>query len=237
MTTRPTTIITHRLSSHRRRPGAASTIAEPVRPGAVRRSGPCAARVVVLAAAMASLAAQPLPPDQMAARLREGGYVLLVRHASSPREVPGRETVDPANTNLERQLDEAGRRDAAAMGAALVSLRIPIGAVLTSPAYRAMQTVKLAGLASPVVVDELGDGGRSMTGPTEAQVMFLRAKAAERPRQGNTVLVTHQPNLARAFPEWGASVEQGETVVVRPDGRGAFTVLGRIPIAAWPGLR
>jgi len=49
--------------------------------------------------------------------------------------------------------------------------------------------------------------------------------------------VTHQPNFARAFPGWGASVQQGETVVLRPDSKGGFTVAGRIPIGEWPRLR
>jgi hypothetical protein len=44
------------------------------------------------------------------------------------------------------------------------------------------------------------------------------------------------PNLARAFPDWGA-VADGETVVLRPDGAGGTTVLGRIRIEDWPALR
>jgi len=57
------------------------------------------------------------------------------------------------------------------------------------------------------------------------------------PRSGNTILVTHQPNLARAFPNWGPGVADGETVVLRPDGKGTVTVVGRITIDEWPRLR
>ena len=41
-----------------------------------------------------------------------------------------------------------------------------------------------------------------MQGITEAQAGWLRSKVVELPRSGNTILVTHQPNLSRAFPDW-----------------------------------
>ena len=169
--------------------------------------------------------------------LQGGGCVLVMRHASSPREVPTKDTANADNTTLERQLDEPGRRGASAMGNALRTLRIPIGSVLSSPTYRAMETVKLAGLKSPTVVKELGDGGQSMQSITEAQAAWLRRKVAEVPQSGNTILVTHQPNLSRAFPDWGATVVDGETVVIRPDGKGGIAIVGRIPIDDWTRLQ
>ena len=123
------------------------------------------------------------------------------------------------------------------MGEAIRTLRIPIGKVLTSPTYRAMETVRLARLGSPTVVNDLGDGGQSMQGITEAQAAWLRSRVTETPRSGNTILVTHQPNLSRAFPDWGSSVADGETVILQPDGKGGSAVLGRIPIEEWSRLR
>jgi phosphohistidine phosphatase SixA len=192
--------------------------------------------IVIGLPASASLGAQTQMPDQLAAQLRQGGYVLVVRHASSPGTLPTKEQARPGNNTLERQLDDAGRRDAAAMGDALRTLQIPIGTVLTSPAYRARETARMARLDAKTA-NELSDNGQSMEGVTETQAAWLRTKAAERPATGNTVLVTHQPNVARAFPGWGAGVQQGETVVLRPDGNGGFTVAGRIPIREWPRLR
>jgi phosphohistidine phosphatase SixA len=191
----------------------------------------------LLLVAVAAIAGQTRSPEELIGLLRQGGYVLVMRHASSPREAPAPAQANPDNPRLERQLDEAGRRGAAAMGDAIRRLQIPIGAVFTSPTYRAMETARLARLDRPQAVDELGDGGQSMQGVSEAQASWLRNRVSETPRSGNTVLVTHQPNLARAFPEWGPSVADGETVVLRPDGRGGVTLVGRIPINAWPGLR
>lgn len=188
-------------------------------------------------AAVAVMAGQTSSQDELINRLRQGGHILVMRHASSPREAPSKEVANADNTKLERQLDEAGRRGATVMGEAIRALRIPIGVVLTSPTYRAMETVKLARLDSPTAVNELGDGGQSMQGITEAQAVWLRGKVTEVPRSGNTILVTHQPNLSRAFPDWGSTVVDGETVVIRPDGSGGISVVGRIKIDDWSQMR
>jgi phosphohistidine phosphatase SixA len=193
--------------------------------------------LVGLIVATARLDAQSVPPGELVKQLGRGGYVLVMRHASSPREAPSKAVANPDNPKLERQLDEAGQRGAAAMGIAIRALKIPVGEVLTSPTYRALETVKHAGFSSPTVVDELGDRGKSMQGVDEAQAAWLRNKVSDMPRSGNTLMVTHQPNLSRAFPEWGATVADGEVVVLRPNGQGGSTLVGRIPIAAWSGLR
>ncbi len=190
-----------------------------------------------LLSACAAIEGQTLTGDQLAARLRQGGFVLVMRHASSPREAPTREAANIDNVGGERQLDQAGRSGAIAMGDALRALKIPIGTVLTSPTYRAMETVKLARLDSPAGVAELGEGGQSMQGTSDAQADWLRKQVTQAPRSGNTILVTHQPNLSRAFPDWGSTVAEGETVILQPDGKGGSTLVGRILIEAWPRLR
>ena len=193
--------------------------------------------LVGVAVALGGLDAQERSPNELVKAIQGGGYVLVMRHASSPREAPSKEVANIDNTTLERQLDEAGRRGATAMGEALRALQIPIGSVLTSPTYRAMETVRLARLNSPTVVNELGDGGQSMQGTSETQASWLRTKVTEVPRSGSTVLVTHQPNLSRAFPDWGSAVLDGETVIIRPDGKGGIRVIGRIKIDDWSRLR
>lgn len=187
--------------------------------------------------ALAAIAgAQATPPD-LVERLQSGGHVLVMRHARSPRETPARAQAQPDNGNLERQLDEEGRAGATAMGNALRRLEVPIGDVLTSPAYRAVETVRLAGLLPFTIVPELGDGGQSMTPVTAGQADWLRARSARPPGSRNTLIVTHQPNLAAAFPEWGAGVGDGEVVILRPDGRGGSVTIARVPIDQWPRLR
>jgi hypothetical protein len=110
--------------------------------------------------------------------LRHGGYVLVIRHASSPTNPPDKSVADTENVTLERQLDEKGRMAAEAMGRAFKYMNIPVGEVFSSPTYRARETIRLAGFGVPETVPDLGDQGHSMarlngSGPSawlEAQV-------------------------------------------------------------------
>ena len=179
--------------------------------------------------------AQELTGQALASALRRGGYVIVMRHASSPREVPDKKTANPDNVKLERQLDETGRTTAIAMGKALRDLKIPIGDVFTSPTYRAMETVRLGQFGNPQPVVELGDAGQSMQPVQEAQATWLKQKVTESPKGTNTLLVTHMPNLSRAFPNV-TGVADGEALVFRPDGKGGTQLVGRIKIEEWPHL-
>ena len=181
--------------------------------------------------------AQTLSSDALVKALRRGGYVLVVRHASSPREAPARRSANADNVNLERQLDDTGRATAVAMGKALRDLKIPVGEVFTSPTYRAMETVRLAQFPNPRTQAELGDGGQSMQGVTEAQSRWLKDKVTQFPKGTNTIVVTHLPNMARAFPQWTSGLSDGETLVFGTDGQGATTLVARIKIEQWPTMR
>src|ERR1035438_5834779 len=116
--------------------------------------------------------AQTLEGGARVKALQKGGYVIVMRHTSSPREVPDAKAANADNVKPERQLDEVGRSTATAMGKALRDLKIPIGEVFTSPTYRALETVKYAQLGTPKPVAELGENGQSMQGGTEAQAVW-----------------------------------------------------------------
>jgi phosphohistidine phosphatase SixA len=180
--------------------------------------------------------AQTLEGDALVQALRKGGYVIVMRHTSSPREVPDKKSANPDNTKPERQLDAEGRATATAMGKALRDLKIPVGEVFSSPTYRALETVKYARLGTPKPVPELGDNGQSMAGGTEAQAAWLRKKVPQFPSGTNTILVTHFPNIRAAFPQL-TDVADGEALVYGPDGKGGAALLARIKIEEWPKLR
>lgn len=182
--------------------------------------------------------AQTLSGSPLVTALRQGGYVIVMRHASSPPTPPDKDHANADNVRLERQLDEAGRAGATAMGNALRGLKIPIGSVLTSPTYRALETVKFAGLGDPRPFEQLGDGGQSMQAVADAAAVWLRERASQAPTRGtNTIIVTHLPNITRAFPDWQPQVADGESVVLRPIGTGQAQVVGRITIEDWARLR
>ena len=180
--------------------------------------------------------AQALTGGALVAALQKGGYVIVMRHASSPREAPSKQAANADNVKLERQLDEAGRAGSTAMGKALRDLKIVIGQVLSSPTYRALETVKFAQLPNPESHAELGDRGQSMQGVSEADGKWLRDRAAQAPKSGNTLIVTHMPNVSRAFPQI-TGLSDGESLAFRPDPKGGATLVGRIKIEEWPNLR
>ncbi len=181
--------------------------------------------------------AQALSGPALVAALQRGGYVIVMRHASSPSEKPDAQHADRENVDLERQLDETGRATADAMGNAFRTLRIPVGQVLSSPTYRARETARRAGWTSVQPAPELGDNGRGMQQVVpEAQADWLRKRVADAPRGTNTVLITHAPNISRAFPEASTGLTDGEALIFAPDGKGGATLAARVKIDDWPRL-
>jgi phosphohistidine phosphatase SixA len=170
--------------------------------------------------------------------LRHGGYVLVMRHASSPFEVPDKSAADPENVTVERQLDEAGKTTSTSMGKALKTLGVPIGEVDSSQTFRALQTAKYADLPHPKPVAELTEGAQGMTADeSKARAAWLTHAAASVPRAGtNTVLITHTPNIPAAFSDKGKDIKAGETMVFQPDGKGGTSLVARVTIDEWPKL-
>jgi len=180
--------------------------------------------------------AQDLHGEALVKALQKGGYVLVMRHASSPREVPDKETANTDNSKPERQLDESGRKSAVAMGKAIRDLRIPIGNVLSSPTYRALETVRLAQFGTPHIFTELGDNGQSMQGGTPAQAAWLQKQVARFPTTTNTIVVTHLPNITGAFPQLASGLADGEALIFGPDGKGQAILVARVKIEEWPAM-
>jgi len=194
-----------------------------------------------LGAALA--AAGPARADELAgsalvSALRHGGYVLVLRHASSPFEAPDKSTAEPDNPTLERQLDAAGKETATEMGKAIKALGIPIGEVDSSQTFRAFQTAKYADLPRPKPVAELTEGKQGMSADADkSRAAWLTQAAASAPRAGtNTVLITHTPNMLAAFGEKAKDIKAGEAMVFQPDGKGGTSLVARVTIDEWPRL-
>ena len=186
----------------------------------------------------AAHSAEMLTGKPLVAALRKGGYVLIMRHASSPRARPSKATADPGNTALERQLDQKGRDEAQAMGKAIRALGIPIVDVVSSPAFRAVETVRQAKLGKPMTFRELAESEKGMAGkigPKQAE--WLRKRAEETPPKGtDTLVVTHTPNIKASFGKEAAGIQSGEALVFKPDGKGGTTLVARIKMQDWPLL-
>ena len=170
--------------------------------------------------------------------LKKGGYVLIMRHASSPMTLPTKATADPGNDQLERQLDQAGKTSAEAMGKAIRALHIPLVDAIASPAFRARETARLAGFSKIMTFRELGEGEKGMHAKiSDKQAEWLRKRAEELPPKGtDTLVVTHTPNIKAAFGDEAAGIASGEALVFKPDGKGQTKLVARIKMGDWPTL-
>jgi phosphohistidine phosphatase SixA len=195
----------------------------------VMKSGYWAFVVAVLLCGQ--VAAQTPERQALVSALQAGGHVIVLRHTSSPRELPAAAVTNPDNTRGERQLDAAGRRDAEALGAALRRLGIPLVDVQSSPAYRALETARLAGFEAVSIREELGNEGMRDAGAANAE--WLRAAVTQAPVGGNRLLITHGPNISAAFPEHAEGMGEGAALVFDP-ARPGFVV--RIGIEEWSGF-
>ena len=209
------------------------------------RIGSLAATVFVAAAHFAAapagaapLSAVPLSGAQLIERLRAGGCVLVMRHARSPDAVPDAGAANPDNPHRERQLDAAGEADARAWGEAVRALHVPIGPVYSSPTYRARETVRLAGLGKPRIIEQLAESKRGMSGSAEhSQIEWLREAVRQRPpAHRNALIVTHTPNIVGAFGSGASGLRAGESLVFEPRGPRGARLLGRITVEEWQKL-
>lgn len=185
-------------------------------------------RALVLATLAAPLARAEGGEARTWERLRRGGNVILIRHASTVAGVgdpPGYRLGDCAT---QRGLSEAGREESRRLGARLRAERVPIGKVYTSPWCRCQETARLAfGAAEDwEPLSSFFDAPEREAAATES-VRKRISGYSQRPPKGNVAMVTHNVNIAAVA---GASVAQGEMVVVRPDGCCSLRVVGRLRV-------
>ena len=188
--------------------------------------------IFVIAACLISipLLAQDISPEALVTALQEGGHVIVMRHASSPRQAPDAERANAGNANLERQLDANGRETAKTMGESLQRLGIPVEAVLSSPAYRSVETGREMGFGEVTLVAELSNEGiMAVNGAWLAENVTMGTDG------GNRILITHGPNIRSAFPEAATGMDEGESWIFRPSDNGA-ELLGRLKIESWNNL-
>jgi len=160
----------------------------------------------------------------LAKALKQGGVVLVMRHAKTENTTDRVETIGDCTT--QRNLSEEGREQARQIGRDIKALGVPVDKVLASPLCRAKDTADLAfGHSTPLMA--LLSAGEEATPADERRIHKLRAMTSA-PAGSATVLVTHTGNIGGAFD---LSVEEGEIVVVR-DGK----VLGTVKPDDWKRL-
>ena len=177
--------------------------------------------------------------------LRQGGYVIVLRHGPTDTGQADVYPLNYADMTKQRQLSPQGREVAREMGAALSSLDVPIGKVLTSHLNRAMETGHLVAGREVTWNEALNDSGlgsaAAMTGASAAAnaryAMVLQQLTATAPQfRTNTLIVTHKTNIQDAFGKRWADIREGEALLFKPDDSGPLTPVARIEASDWIAL-
>jgi phosphohistidine phosphatase SixA len=154
--------------------------------------------------------------------LGSGGHIALMRHALAPGfGDPENFRVDDCTT--QRNLSEAGRRQARDIGRRFRDNGVEEVRVYSSQWCRCLDTARLLDLGEVMVFPGLNSffQDRTREGAQTAEVKeLIRAHAGGI----SLVLVTHQVNITALT---GVVPQSGEIVVLRPDGSD-FKVLGSI---------
>jgi len=157
------------------------------------------------------------------AKLKQGGYVVLIRHASTEFGIGDPPGFKLDDCSTQRNLSDAGRAEARRLGEAFRSRGVPVSDVRSSQWCRCIETAKLAfGRAEPWPAINSVFADRSQE-PAQRRAVLELASKVKAPR--NLVLVTHNYNIDALV---GVSPAKAEIVVARFD-NGELKVVGRIP--------
>ena len=185
-----------------------------------------AGSLVALSVILWTSAASAQPDASLVTKLRHGGYVLYLRHASTDFSQNDSRMTSYEDCASQRNLTDKGRNEARALGAELKRLAIPIGPVYASPFCRTRETAQLA-FGRYERTNEARGGPANTNDPTLYEP--LRKLLTTKPPSGkNAVISSHgNPFFALFGPPYLA---EGEIAVVDPL---AFVIVGRIRLDDW----
>jgi phosphohistidine phosphatase SixA len=165
------------------------------------------------------------------AALRKGGYILYFRHTSTDFGQNDDRMTGFEDCATQRNLTDAGRDEARAIGAAIRALGIPIGEVLASPFCRTRETAMLIfGKATPSAAVRGGPAQADDDRYAELKLLLSRPV----PGGANLAIASHG-NPYRAVVG-GAYLAEGEAAVVLPRGKDGFRIVARIRKDDWAAL-
>lgn len=163
-------------------------------------------------------------------QLKRGGHVILIRHG----EVDNLSKSTSPDADFEGcegqyNLTDAGRTQAKQLGDVLRKRKIPIGGVLSSPLCRTRDTARIAfntfrvwPLLEPLPEIDLDD--------RQKRIEAISKVISDHKGRENLILITHQPNIDALTLEVADFVT---LVIVKPDDKGGFKTIQKLPPNAW----
>lgn len=192
----------------------------------------------IIGLSAASAAAQPASTEalmqqlnargQLIEKLQAGGYVMLIRHERT--EVPSRPddySEAPGECRTQRNLSVAGIASARETGVNLRALGIETARVISSPMCRSAETARFifgVGYETDMRLLHHDPSGERNLDIATGEMLDLLADLAPDMANGNVALVGHGGTIFRVT---GLLLSEGETLVLRLDDAGGFTVEGQ----------
>ena len=162
------------------------------------------------------------PSDHQAfwTSLKQGGKVVLLRHATVDKEF-GNPFVLDDSCFTERNLNDHGQQQAEAIGQAFQRHGIQVGQVMASPHCRTKETAERA--FGAFVVEPILRLTKALPAEQARQnIQRTQTLIGNYQGQKTLVLVTHRPNIADLIFH---NLQPGEMVALDPLGDGLFDVL------------
>ena len=166
----------------------------------------------------------------LAQALQQGGLTLYFRHTRTDFTQNDRDMKGFGDCTQQRNLTDAGRGDARAVGEAMRALKLAFSEVLASPYCRTVETAQLmAGRATPTrdVLGGMARGGKP-------DYSALEKILATPPARGTLRLVSGHGNPFAAIAG-SPHLAEGEAAVIRGDGT-RWVIVARIRVEDWATL-
>jgi len=173
----------------------------------------------------------PLAGAALLDALRRGGYVLYFRHTSTDFGQNDDRMTGYEDCARQRNLTDAGRAEARAIGAAIRALGIPIGRVLASPFCRTRETAEL--IFGRATVSNAVRGGPAQA--DDDRYAELKTLFSTPVTGGVDLAIVSHGNPYRAIAG-GPYLAEGEAAVIEPRGIEGFRVVAQIRKDEWPAL-
>ena len=175
---------------------------------------------------------------QLLAGLREGGYVIYIRHTQTTKDYADQADpkMDLSNCDTQRKLSTKGVTQAKNIGLAFTKANIPVGDVLASDYCRAWKAADLAfgrHVKTPALnfakAEKYTDEQKRQMSDAVTPLLVALPKP-----KTNTVIVGHDDVFDAAtgiYPE-----PQGMAYILKPDGNGKFEILANMKAEGWVAL-
>lgn len=173
---------------------------------------------------LSTLALMPLvahADDRFWSLLREGGCVVLMRHAQTDAGIGDPPDLRLGDCSTQRNLSEDGREQARRAGEAFTRQGIVLSQVRSSAWCRCTDTADLA-FGRHQIWPAINSFFRDSGGDAQTREVLQGVQSLRRP--DNWMLVTHQVNISALTGEYPS---MGEMFVTRPTGGERLRVMAR----------